>query len=221
MELDGRLFVSDMHWLFAAIWILVMYLALRLAPWSRLRDPRQFNAFLGALVALMLLWHLRADVQPGISFHLLGVTALTLMFGWSLAVIGSSLVLAAVILNGHFGWTSFFVGALVTGVVPVTLSQIWAVLIRSRLPHNFFVFVLVSGFLTAGFVGVASGYLAVGLLISSGAYTLAELNQTFLPFFPLMFLPEAIVNGWVITMLVAFRPEWVGAFSDELYLKGK
>ncbi len=221
MELDGGLFSSGAHWLFAGIWCLALYLAVRLAPWSRLRDPSQLNAFLGSVVALILLWHVRADVQAGISFHLLGMTALTLMFGWSLAVIASALVLAAVILNGHLGWNSFFVSTLVTGVIPVTLSQIWAVLICSLLPRNFFVFVLVNGFFTAGFVGVAAGYLALGLLISTGAYSYAELGRTILPFFPLMFLPEAVVNGWVITMLVAFRPEWVGAFSDELYLKGK
>ena len=59
------------------------------------------------------------------------------------------------------------------------------------------------------------------LLILSGAYTFAELDQTFLPFFPLMFLPEAFLNGWIMAVLVAFRPEWVYSFSDEQYLKGK
>ena len=84
-----------------------------------------------------------------------------------------------------------------------------------------FVYVLVNGFLTAGLVGVVSGYAAAWLLVASGAYTFIELNQTVLPFFPLMFLPEAMLNGWVMAILVAFRPAWVGSFSDELYLKGK
>jgi uncharacterized membrane protein len=58
-------------------------------------------------------------------------------------------------------------------------------------------------------------------LVWSGAYTYAELDQTFLPFFPLMFLPEAMLNGWILAAMVVFRPEWVGSFSDEQYLKGK
>jgi uncharacterized membrane protein len=36
-----------------------------------------------------------------------------------------------------------------------------------------------------------------------------------------MFLSEALINGMVMTMLVALRPEWVSSFSDDLYLKDK
>ncbi len=36
-----------------------------------------------------------------------------------------------------------------------------------------------------------------------------------------MFLPEAILNGWITVIMVAFRPNWVGSFSDEQYIKGK
>ena len=57
--------------------------------------------------------------------------------------------------------------------------------------------------------------------MASGAYTFAQLDQTVLPFFPLMFLPEAILNGWLLAVLVAFKPNWVYSFSDEQYLHGK
>jgi uncharacterized membrane protein len=59
------------------------------------------------------------------------------------------------------------------------------------------------------------------MLVLSGAYTMAELQATVVPFFPLMFLPEALVNGWVITILVLFFPAWVYSFSDEQYIRGK
>ena len=111
--------------------------------------------------------------------------------------------------------------AVTTGVLPVTLTQVLLVLIRSLLPKQFFIFVLGNGFVTAGLVGVASGYFAVWLLVIGGAYVLEHLQQSFLPFFPLMFLPEAFLNGWIMTVLVCFRPQWVGSFSDELYIKGK
>jgi len=42
-----------------------------------------------------------------------------------------------------------------------------------------------------------------------------------LPFFPMMFMPEAMLNGWVMVVLVAQRPGWVYSFSDDQYLKGK
>jgi uncharacterized membrane protein len=89
------------------------------------------------------------------------------------------------------------------------------------LPKHFFIYVLGNGFLTAWLVGYVSGYLAMLMLVLSGAYTMAELQATVVPFFPLMFLPEALVNGWVITILVLFFPAWVYSFSDEHYIRGK
>ncbi len=221
MELNGELFSGVFHWLFGAAYVGALFLAVRLAPWPRLLENGRIHVFLGAVVCLVLLWHMRAHVNPGLSFHLLGVTAVTLMFGWSLAVIGASLALLGVTLNAGGGWDGFVINAVTTGVLPATLSQILLVLIRHYLPRQFFVYVLVNGFLTAGFAGIVSGYLAAWLLIWSGAYTYAELDQTFLPFFPLMFLPEAMLNGWIMAAMVAFRPEWVGSFSDEQYLHGK
>lgn len=221
MVVDSILLPTPATWLIGILYALALFSALRLAPWRKLRDSEQLNVLFGSILVLILLWHMRVDVQPGLTFHLLGLTAITLMVGWSLSVVAATLALAAVTFNTSGGWESFAVNAMVGGVVPITLTQIMLVLIRSYLPKHFFVFVLVNGFLTAGFVGILSGYLVTGLLVAGGAYSFAELNQTFLPFFPLMFLPEAVLNGWVIVVLVAFRPQWVYSFSDEQYLKGK
>ena len=106
-------------------------------------------------------------------------------------------------------------------MVPVTLTQVLLVLIRSFLPKHFFIYVLGNGFATAGLVGFACGYLVTWMLVMSGAYTYAELELTLVPFFPLMFLPEAMVNGWITVIMIAFRPQWVWPFSDEQYIKGK
>lgn len=221
MTIEGALFTPVALWITGVLYALALVAALRMAPWHRFRNSEQLHVFLGATVVLLLLWHMEAKVQPGLSFHLLGVTAITLMFGWSLAVIAASLVLIGVTLNGDNAWSGFAMNALICGVVPITLTQILLILIRWYLPKHFFVYVLVNGFLTAGFVGVVSGYLAAGLLVASGAYTFAELDQTVLPFFPLMFLPEAFLNGWLLAVLVAFKPQWVYSFSDEQYLHGK
>jgi uncharacterized membrane protein len=221
MTIDGALFTPFTHWAFNLLFALALLGALRLAPWRKLRDPEQLHVFLGTTVVLLVIWHMEAQVQPGLSFHLLGVTALTLMFGWSLAVISVALILVGVTLNAGTGWEGFGLNALLSGVVPITLTQALLILIRWYLPKHFFVFVLVNGFLTAGFVGVASGYLAAWLLVANGSHTFAELDQTVLPFFPLMFLPEAMLNGWLMAVLVAFKPQWVYSFSDEQYLKGK
>ncbi|MCG6895861.1 MAG: energy-coupling factor ABC transporter permease [Thiocapsa sp.] len=221
MTIDGALFTPALLWVVNLLFALILLLAFRLTPWRKFRDPEQVHVFLGATVALLVLWHMDAQVQPGLAFHLLGVTAMTLMFGWSLAVIGAALVLLGVTLNAGIGWEGFALNAFLTGVVPATLTQVLLILIRWYLPKHFFVYVLVNGFLTAGAVGVVTGYLAAWLLIASGAYSFADLRETVLPFFPLMFMPEAFLNGWILAVLVAFKPQWVYSFSDEQYLKGK
>ena len=221
MELDGALFSESLLWWLAGLFVIVQIFALRLAPWQRLTQKNQLNVFLGAVVALIVLWHMRGQLQPGLSFHLLGVTVITLMFGWSMAIIIASLALFAVSLNAGYGWQGYVVSFLTVVLVPITLSQISLVLLRSWLPKQFFIYVLGNGFFTAWLVGYVSGYLAMQLLVLSGAYTMAELQVTIMPFFPLMFFPEALVNGWVITMMVVFFPAWVYSFSDEQYLHGK
>ena len=221
MTVDSTLFPPTLHGLVGILYGLILLQALRMAPWHKLLQAHLSHVFLGTVVVLMLLWHMQANVQPGLSFHLLGLTAVTLMFGWSFALIAASLALVGVYLNTGAEWSGFPINAMVAGVVPITLTQILLILIRWYLPKQFFVYVLVNGFLTAGFVGVACGYLVAWLLVLSGAYSFAELDQTFLPFFPLMFLPEAMLNGWIMVVLVAFRPQWVYSFSDEQYLKGK
>ncbi|MCU7843599.1 MAG: energy-coupling factor ABC transporter permease [Candidatus Thiodiazotropha sp. (ex Monitilora ramsayi)] len=221
MEIDGGLFTGTQLWWVAGLFAVVMLMAVRMAPWRRLTDNGQLHVFLGAIVALIALWHMRGQIQPGLSFHLLGVTVVTLMFGWSMAIIAASLALVAVSLNAGYGWQGYLISFLTVVLVPITLSQISLVLVRSWLPKHFFVYVLGNGFMTAWVVGYVSGYLAMQLLVMSGAYTMAELSLTIMPFFPLMFFPEALINGWVITMLVAFYPAWVHSFSDEQYINGK
>ena len=221
MELAADPFSSQLLWGFGIVYGIALYFAVRLAYWPRLRDAEQLHVFLGTCVALILLWQVRAQVDPLWAFHLLGVTTVTLMFGWSFAIIASGLALLATTFNGDQGWSGLLINGITLGVLPITLTQAILVLVRSLLPRNFFVYVLVNGFLTAGFVALVCGYLAIGLLLASGSRSMPELEYNFIPYFPLMFLPEAILNGWITTILVLYRPHWVVSFSDDLYLKGK
>jgi uncharacterized membrane protein len=221
MELDGNLFSGTQLWWLGGLYGVALFYALRMAPWRLLKDSRQLHFVLGTVVALIALWHLRGQVQPGLAFHLLGVTTITLMFGWSLAILIASVALLAVSFNVGFGWQGFLVSAVTVALLPITLSQISLVLVRSWLPKHFFIYVLGNGFLTGWLVGYVSGYAAVWLLVSSGAYSMGDLEITIMPFFPLMFFPEAVINGWVITILVLYCPACVHSFSDEQYINGK
>ncbi len=221
MELHGELYSGNLYWFLTFLYGGLLIAALRMANWRRLLDKEQLHVFLGGCVALAILWHVRGAALDELSFHFLGVTAFTLLFGWSFGIIGTSLALLGVTLNGKAEWINFAVNYVVVGAIPVTLTQLSMVLVRSYLPKNFFVYVLVNGFLTAGFAATVAGYTAAWLLTATTDVSYAELNRTILPFFPLIFFPEAFINGWTTTILVCYRPHWVYSFSDELYIKGK
>ena len=221
MELTGDLLGGAARLGLWTAYLAALGIALRLAPWQRFRDTSLPHLVGGVCVSLMALWSLRTALMPGLEFHLLGMTAATLMLGWSLAVLAGSAALAGIACAGVADWSGFSAGVALTVVVPATLTQALLVLVRAAMPKHFFVYVFVNAFLTGGAVALAVGYLAAALLIGLGAASAAELRQNVLPFFPLMFFPEAFVNGFVMSVLVGFRPEWVWSFRDEEYLHGK
>lgn len=221
MEFSGELFPESWLWLFAALYAWLLSRALRWADWKRLANPDQLNVFLGAVVCVLLMWTLRTEVQPGFSWHLSGMVTLTLMFGWSLAIIVGSLALCATTIVGLNDWTGLIPSALVFIVLPATLAQVLLGLARAYLPKHYFVYVFINAFLAGGLVSVLVAFAATGLLLSADAYSLEQLSDSYLLFLPLMFFPEAVLNGWMISVMVGFKPHWVGSFRDEEYLHGK
>ncbi|MEO5342588.1 MAG: energy-coupling factor ABC transporter permease [Gammaproteobacteria bacterium SHHR-1] len=201
---------------------LLLAAAIRFAPWRALMaDPARGNGWLAAIVGLMMLWLLRTEVSAGLEFHLLGVTALTLMQGWALGLLGASLALLGVTLAGWNDWAAFPFSLITVALAPVSISYLFLLLVRQFLPRHFFVFVFINAFVAGGLTGMLCGYLSAALLAASGVTSYAALEDSLLPFFPIMFFPEAVLNGWIITLLVVFKPEWVYSFRDEEYLRGK
>lgn len=210
-------------WLLAGLllFLLVLGYALRFAPWRRLRKPAQLHLWLGAVVALMVLWNLKTGIQPGLNFHMLGATALTLMFGPELAIVGMSLVLLGSTLAGFSGVWTFPLNALIMGVLPVTVSYAIYRLVDTRLPNHFFIYVFVNGFFGGAMAMAATGLAASGILAASGAYPAAYLYGEYLPFFVLLGWSEALLTGMAVTLMVVYRPEWIGTFDDLRYLRNK
>jgi len=221
MEFSGDLFPAPWLWGSAALYAWALSRALRWAPWRRLADPGQLNVFLGAAVCVLVLWTLRTDIQPGFAWHLSGMVTLTLMFGWSLAVVAASLSLLGVTLVGLTDWAGFLPSAVVFIVLPATLTQLLLGLARAYLPKHYFVYVFVNAFFAGGLISILVALITTGLLLAAEAYTLQQLSDTYLLFLPLMFFPEAVLNGWLISIMVGFKPHWVGSFRDEDYLHGK
>lgn len=213
----------SLAWLIPAwlLFALVTAAAARAAHWPRLRDSADLNVWLGATLVVMLLWLIRGGISPGLGFHILGVTSLTLMFGWAFAWLSLLLVLLATTAYGLGGWETLAVNALLMGGIPILLTQGLLRLSQRYLPHNFFIYTLLNAFLVAGLSSLVAKLAVVGLLLLAGAQHLEAVAYEYLPWLPMMFLSEALINGMIMTMLVALRPEWVSSFQDDLYLKDK
>lgn len=221
MELSGSLFHEAWLIIFGLVYAVAMLFALRWLYWPRLRDRAQQHVYMGGIVILFFLWNLRIEIEPGFFWHLSAMVVFTLMFGWSMALIGGSLALLGIITAGLNEWSGFFPSVIFCVLIPATLTQVMLGLVRAYLPKHFFVYVLVNAFLAGGFI-----FLIMALSITAGlllmeSYTLAELESRFLIYLPMMVFPESMLNGWIAAILVGFKPHWVGSFNDEEYIKGK
>ena len=199
--------------------------AMRTSPWRELADAGRLNLWSGTVVILVLIWSMKAGVKPGQDLHLLGATLFTLMFGWRLAIMGLSLVLAGVSLNahvlGHPAWEAYALSALVTVVIPVVVANSVRMLAERHLPQHFFVFVFVVAFLGSALAIVSTGLASTSLMWLAGVYPLHALLDDYLPYYFLLGFAEAWLNGAMITVLVVYLPHWVGSFDDRRYLLHK
>lgn len=219
MEVTAKLL--PFTWLFAGWGLLfgVLAAATVTAPWRRLQDSEMQHALFGGIVALAVLWWIRAGILPGLGFHFFGVTALTLMFGWQFACLAAVPVLLAGVFTGHGDLGGLGLNALLLFVLPAALT--WAVhgLASRHLPHNFFVYVFINCYLAAvlAMAGATLGMSSV--LLTTGIVEAGYLWRDYLPFLPMMLLSEGFINGAAIAVLVATRPGWVWTFDDRRYLQ--
>jgi uncharacterized membrane protein len=219
MNLPDGLLPAVWLWSGGGVYAVLLFAALRRAPWKRLADGVRLNLFLGMSVALMVMWSLKAGVLPGLNFHYLGATLLTLIFGWPLAVIALSLVLVASTLNGASGWQAFPVNALVMGMLPAGVTWLVFRFMDRFLPKNLFIYIFVCGFFGAALGMAATGLASTVLYVVSGVYGLDDLLSHYLPYYLLMVFPEAIITGSLVALLVVYHPQWVATYDEDAYLR--
>lgn len=201
--------------------LVVCYRGLRLARWDWLKQSAHLNVWLGAVVCLAVLWSMKAGVRPGLNFHLLGATVLTLLCGPHLALLAIALVLAAVTVNGDAAWSAYGLNLLVMGWVPVSIASLLFGVAQRRLPDNFFVFVFINAFFGGALSVLGVGAVASLCLWAGGSYSADVLQSEFILYFLLLGFSEAWLSGMVITLMVVFKPGWVACFDDSRYLLDK
>lgn len=190
--------------------------------WRRLAEPSKLNLFLAATVAVLALWQIRTGIQPGLAFHLYGIAALTLMFGFWRATFAGVLILLANAAFGRGSWNALGVDALLVAALPAAVS--WGVyrVLEWKLPNHFFVYVLGNGFFGAALSVAAIGLATTALMSVAGVYSLDYLLTHYTPYATLMLSwAEAFSTGMAITVMAVYRPAWLETFDDVKYIQNK
>lgn len=221
MNFPDGLFPPDILWPFNLLAAWLVWDCVRKAPWKRLAKSSMQNLWATCIIVLMMFWSIKAGIRPGLNFHLLGATLLTLMFGMRLAILALVVVLVAVTLTGAAGWQSLGVNFMVMGLLPAIFSYACYSQAYHKLPNHAFIYIFLNAFLVAGLSVMLVGLADAMLLSWSGAYKREVLEHDYLPYFILMAWPEAILTGMAVSLMVAYRPGWLSTFCDRRYIQGK
>jgi uncharacterized membrane protein len=89
---------------------------------------------------------------------------------------------------------------------------------EARLPANFFVYVFIGGFLGGALAMAAASAAAAGSIALGSPGSAPPGDAWTAPVLMLAF-GEATLTGMLITLFVVYKPDWVGTFRDELYLR--
>lgn len=222
LHIPSSLLPQWLLWASNIVFLLLLLLAIWFAPWDRLlKHQERQHVFLGAVVILLTIWGIKAGISPGLGFHHLGATLFTLMFGWSLAIVGLTITMIASLLLQASDWASLGINGLLSIVIPIIISYSILKFSQKFLPDNFFIYIFICAFFGAGIAIAFSRLSAITLLSLINAYPNDQLVEESLQYLPLFMFPEAFVTGMLITIFVVYRPDWVATFDDERYIRGK
>ncbi len=211
----------------SALALIALILALLLRPWRQLLSRRPlvtqssgdasglWTPLLATLVVLPWMWALPTLHQMPLQLQWSGACLVLLMLGWPLAV----LTLLAV---GVITWLlspSLSVPATLAltvwhGLVPATLAMGWGGVAAALSGHQGVCLSLWPGLFRHGCVPVHRRAVGPGRRRAT-ARRAARAGQDC----PLADgLGDAVVTGMLTAVFVAYRPQWLATWSDDLYL---
>lgn len=194
--------------------------ALARISWVELvADSRRQHLFYGSVFALFVLWLLRKEFDNGLTFHFLGLTVVTLMLDWPLAVIAGTLAQLAMVALGLDDAAALGANGLLRILIPVLVTVAASRLLERFKPSNLFLYIFISGFFAASFAAVGTMLTGMGLLAWSGQLTPPGSLVELVGYMIMVMFPEGFINGMGVAALVVFHPEWVETFDTDRYLQ--
>ncbi|MGO4004560.1 energy-coupling factor ABC transporter permease [Pseudomonas fluorescens] len=201
------------------IYVPVLLWAMIRAPWVELfSDSRRQHLLFGTVFALFMLWLVRRDFDTGVSYHFIGMTAVTLLLDWPLALVGGLVAQIGLVLLGRQDLAAMGVNGALLIVLPVLVTEGCAILVERAQPRNPFVYIFCSGFFAAALSALLCLLVGLGVLWLDERFAMPEWLEDFVGYLWLIIFPEAFINGMVISALVVFCPEWLETFNRTRYL---
>ena len=190
-------------------------IALSFKPWRLLANTALISPLLAALVITPWLWALPWLHRMPIQLQLSGACLIGLVLGWPLAVPVLCIVALTTGLIAPVPWQQQIDMALWLGIVPATLSFLLGMALRRWVWKNLFVYILGRAFLGTAICLFVSGALAQWsgqILTVTVEPDLAMVARWLLAW------GDAVVTGMMVAVFVAFRPQWLATWSDNLYV---
>jgi len=201
------------------IFVPIVLWAIWRAPWVELfTDSRRQHLLFGTVFALFMLWLVRRDFDTGVSYHFIGMTAVTLLLDWPLAIVGGLIAQFGLVLLGRQDLVAIGVNGALLILLPVWVTECIAILVERAQPRNPFVYIFCSGFFAAALSALLCLLLALFVLWYDERFAMPYWLEDFVGYLWLLIFPEAFINGMLVSALVVFCPEWLETFNRTRYL---
>jgi len=206
----------------AVLAVLALGTALRRANWSALKaSPGRLHLIAGGAVACLFLWLLNIHLVDGLILHFLGITTLTLVVGWSYAVLAATIAVVVFYAVQGLAWPGLGLSLCLTVLLPATVTRVLVQLLhRPSLKHPF-VYILGAGFAGGGLVVLLLACITLVLFWFSGLDAYVAAAAEWWPLVLLIMFSEGFINGMCVSALAIFYPDWVKTFDDRFYLDGE
>lgn len=216
----AELLAPSTLWLGAGVYAGALLWAAWRAPWLEvLSDSRRQHLLFGTVLGVFLLWLVRRDFDSGVSFHFIGMTVVTLLLDWPLALLGGLLAQIGLIAIGRQDLLALGVNGVLLVLLPVLVTEGCALLVERAQPRNLFVYIFCCGFFPAALAALCCLMAGLGVLALDGRFAMPPWLDDFIGYLWLVTFPEAFINGTLVTALVVFCPDWLETFNRTRYLQ--
>lgn len=182
-------------------------------------DSRRQHLLFGSIFVVSVIWLLRKEFDNGLTFHFLGMTLITLMLDWPLALLAGALAQGALVILGLDDAAALGANGILRILVPVLITVGMSRMLERFKPTNLFLYIFISGFFAAALGAVCTMLVGMGLLAWSGSLVAPNSLVELAGYMVMVMFPEGFINGMGVAALVVFHPDWVETFDTDRYLQ--